>query len=75
MAGAICAGLGGSTAVPTEWVDAVGEASRMDLRETGRLMASAAADILRDDRARAHARVADLDALEARHAAPIGQHA
>lgn len=64
MAGAVCAGLGGADAVPAEWVDAVGEASRMDLRETGRLMAAAATDILRADRQRARARLAELDALE-----------
>lgn len=36
----------------------------MDLRETGRLMASAAADILKADRERALARLRTLDALE-----------
>ncbi|AXB42315.1 ADP-ribosylglycohydrolase family protein [Amycolatopsis albispora] len=65
MAGAICAGLGGSAAVPGEWLDAVSEASRMDIIETGRLMASAAADILRADRDRALARIAALDAVGA----------
>ncbi|MER7011571.1 ADP-ribosylglycohydrolase family protein [Saccharopolyspora sp. NPDC000359] len=63
MAGAICAGLGGTDAVPAEWVEAVGEASRMDLRETGLLMASAATDILRADRERARARLAALESL------------
>ncbi|RKT87295.1 ADP-ribosylglycohydrolase [Saccharopolyspora antimicrobica] len=62
MAGAICAGLGGTTVVPAEWVDAIDEASRTDLRATGRLMASAAADILRADRERALARVAGIGA-------------
>ncbi|PRX50889.1 ADP-ribosylglycohydrolase [Prauserella shujinwangii] len=72
MAGALCAGLGGAAAVPAEWLAAVSEASRMDLRETGLLMASAAADILRADRERALARAAALDALTAPGAVPIG---
>ncbi|MDA3623978.1 ADP-ribosylglycohydrolase family protein [Saccharopolyspora sp. WRP15-2] len=75
MAGAICAGLGGTAVVPAEWVDAIGEASRMDLRATGRLMASAAADILRADRERALERIAGIDALDARGAAVIGEGA
>ncbi|MER7082436.1 ADP-ribosylglycohydrolase [Saccharopolyspora kobensis] len=62
MAGAICAGLGGTAVVPAEWVDAIDEASRTDLRATGRLMASAATDILRADRERALARVAGIGA-------------
>lgn len=64
MAGAICAGLGGTPAVPSEWVDSVEEASRMDIRATGRLMAEAAADILRTDRDRVRARLRVLDTLE-----------
>ncbi|MBE1494316.1 ADP-ribosylglycohydrolase [Amycolatopsis lexingtonensis] len=62
MAAAICAGLGGTAVVPAEWVDQVGDASRMDLRETGHLLASAAADILKADRERAAARAAFLEA-------------
>ncbi|GLY70663.1 hypothetical protein Atai01_72820 [Amycolatopsis taiwanensis] len=76
MAGAICAGLGGSAVVPAEWLDPISEASRMDIRETGRLMAAAAADILRADRERALARLAALDGLEAAEvAAPAGKPA
>jgi ADP-ribosylglycohydrolase len=63
MAGAICAGLGGSAVVPAEWLDPIGEASRMDIRATGRLMASAAADILQADREQALARLRALDAV------------
>ncbi|RSD09402.1 ADP-ribosylglycohydrolase family protein [Amycolatopsis eburnea] len=62
MAAAICAGLGGTAVVPAEWVDQVGDASRMDLRETGHLLASAAVDILKADRERAAARAAFLEA-------------
>jgi ADP-ribosylglycohydrolase len=65
MAGAICAGLGGTDVVPAEWIDAIGDASRTDLRETGRLLGSAAADILRADRERALARIGALDTLAA----------
>jgi ADP-ribosylglycohydrolase len=64
MAGAVCAGLGGSGVVPDEWLDAVEAASKMDLRETGRLMAAAAADILAADRERTRGRLATLDAIE-----------
>lgn len=64
MAGAIGAGLGGTPAVPSEWVDSVEVASRMDIRATGRLMAEAATDILRTDRDRARARLRVLDTLE-----------
>nr|BFF21259.1 ADP-ribosylglycohydrolase family protein [Promicromonospora thailandica] len=63
MAGAVAAGLGGSEVVPAEWLDRIEEASRMDVRETGRLMASAAADILAADRERATARLRALDAV------------
>ncbi|ATY12637.1 ADP-ribosylglycohydrolase family protein [Amycolatopsis sp. AA4] len=65
MAGALCAGLGGAASVPDEWIDPIGEASKTDLRETGRLLASAATDIVKADRARAQARLAALDALAA----------
>ncbi|MDA4895176.1 ADP-ribosylglycohydrolase family protein [Streptomyces sp. MS2A] len=61
MAGAICAGLGGTAVVPDEWLDPIEEASRMDIRATGVLMASAARDILADDRARADRRARALE--------------
>lgn len=64
MAGAVCAGLGGTEVVPTEWLDEIETASRTDVRATGRLMASVAADILRADRGRAAARAAALEQLE-----------
>jgi ADP-ribosylglycohydrolase len=65
MAGAVAAGLAGSEAVPAEWLDEIEAASKMDIRETGRLMASAATDILRADRERALGRLAALDAVGA----------
>lgn len=64
MAGAVCAGLGGTAVVPTEWLDEIETASRTDVRATGRLMAGVAADILRADRERARARAAALEQLE-----------
>ncbi|MFC7878046.1 ADP-ribosylglycohydrolase family protein, partial [Isoptericola sp. NPDC057391] len=70
MAGAVAAGLGGSEVVPTEWLDEIEQASRMDVRETGRLMASAAADIVRADAERARARLAGMEALDAAVPAP-----
>lgn len=56
MAGAISAGLAGRDAVPTEWLDEVERASRMDIRETGRLMAAAARAVLDRDLERAQRR-------------------
>ena len=61
MAGAVCAGLGGTAVVPPEWLDAIEEASRTDIRETGALMADVVRDVLRADRVRAQARAAQLD--------------
>ncbi|MGW4487291.1 ADP-ribosylglycohydrolase family protein [Amycolatopsis sp. NPDC004368] len=61
MAGAICAALGGTDVVPAEWLDPISEASKMDIAATGRLLASAAADIMRADRERAQARLKALD--------------
>lgn len=60
MAGAVCAGLGGSGVVPTEWLDEIERASRMDIRATGRLMAQSAREILRADEERARSRAAAL---------------
>lgn len=63
MAGALAAGLAGSAAVPSEWVDEVSDASRLDLRATGRLLATAAADILARDRERSLARLQQLEGV------------
>ncbi|MFD2028757.1 ADP-ribosylglycohydrolase family protein [Promicromonospora aerolata] len=73
MAGAVAAGLGGSGVVPAEWLDEIEAASKMDVRETGRLMASAAADILRADRERALGRLAVLDTVGAADGARAGE--
>lgn len=63
MAGAVAAGLGGSAVVPAEWLDRIEEASRMDVRETGRLLAAAARDVLATDRRRAADRAQALSDL------------
>ena len=60
MAGALAAGLGGSAAVPAEWLDEVERASRMDLRATGRLMADVAGGLVQLDAKRARERAARL---------------
>ena len=63
MAGAVCAGLGGTEVVPTEWLDEIERASRTDVRATGRLMADVARDILGADAERARARAEALAGL------------
>jgi ADP-ribosylglycohydrolase len=45
MAGAVTGALGGQAGVPGEWVAAIAEASRTDLIEPGRVMASVAKDL------------------------------
>ena len=49
MVGGIVGALHGSAAVPQEWVDAVSQASRTDLRAPGAAMASVARKIADDD--------------------------
>jgi ADP-ribosylglycohydrolase len=50
MGGALAGALG--SPVPREWVEQVGEASRLDLEEPGQTMAVVAEEILAQDRAR-----------------------
>ncbi|MDR1213141.1 MAG: ADP-ribosylglycohydrolase family protein [Propionibacteriaceae bacterium] len=67
MAGAICAGLAGPAAVPPDWLDQVEQASRMDLRATGRLMADVVRDLLAQETARLQRRqrlIAQIGASE-----------
>lgn len=63
MAGAICAALGGIRSVPKEWIDEVEKASKMDIRETGRLLGRAATEIAKADAEEARQRHADLTAM------------
>jgi ADP-ribosylglycohydrolase len=67
MGGALAGALGGTGAVPREWVDDVSAASRIDVEEAGREMAVVAAEIFAKD-ARRHAEraqaIAELTAGE-----------
>ncbi|MEO7060560.1 MAG: ADP-ribosylglycohydrolase family protein [Lapillicoccus sp.] len=49
MGGAIAGAIGGESAVPAEWVEAVGTASRLDLRAGGLSMAEVAQEIFAID--------------------------
>ena len=49
MGGALAGALGGETAIPTDWAETVGTASRLDLRAGGRTMAAVAAEIFAAD--------------------------
>lgn len=63
MAGAICGGLGGTAAVPTEWVDEVTRASRLDLDGVVDEMVAVVREIGRADAEAARARLDALDAV------------
>jgi ADP-ribosylglycohydrolase len=52
MGGSIAGALNGREAVPDEWVNAVSEASRLDITATGPTMATVAKDIWAKDRER-----------------------
>ncbi|HOB03881.1 MAG TPA: ADP-ribosylglycohydrolase family protein, partial [Propionibacteriaceae bacterium] len=51
MGGCLGGALGGELAVPREWVTAVEEGSRLDLRASGITMAEVAAEVIAADRA------------------------
>lgn len=63
MAGSIAGALAGQSAIPTEWVSAVTEGSRMDIVATGPIMAAVARDIWKADSARTAERASAMDAL------------
>lgn len=63
MAGAICGGLGGSAAVPQEWVSAIETASRLDLSSVAETMTSVVRDVLAADAERARTRASVIAAL------------
>lgn len=56
MAGTIAGALGGPDVLPEEWIDAVGEASRLDLRAPGAVIADVAAAVWTADAQRHAAR-------------------
>jgi ADP-ribosylglycohydrolase len=63
MAGAICGGLHGIEAVPTDWVTDVTAASRLDLDSVVDAMTEVVRDIARADADRAAQRAAALESL------------
>lgn len=63
MAGAITGALSGRAGVPDEWAGPIADASKTDLEEPGRVMASVVKDIRAADAARWAERTAALDAL------------
>jgi hypothetical protein len=63
MAGAICGGLHGIEAVPTDWVTDVMAASRLDLDSVVDAMTEVVRDIARADADRAAQRAAALESL------------
>jgi ADP-ribosylglycohydrolase len=65
MAGSIAGALAGRSAIPSEWVTAVSEGSRMDILATGPVMASVTRDIWTADRARMDERASAMDGLSA----------
>ena len=65
MGGALAGALGGASVVRSDWVEEVGSASRYDLAEPGREMASVAVEILARDVERHAHRLEAMDALTA----------
>jgi ADP-ribosylglycohydrolase len=65
MGGALAGALGGVDALRSDWVAAVGEASRYDLAEPGRVMADVAYEIFERDGERHARRVEAMAALTA----------
>jgi ADP-ribosylglycohydrolase len=63
MAGAVTGALGGQAGVPGEWVAAIAEASRTDLIEPGRVMASVATELHEADARRWAQRTETLERL------------
>ena len=65
MAGAITGALGGVSVVPAQWHEQVATASRLDITESGRVLATLAAELHIQDAQRAAARAAARDRLAA----------
>jgi ADP-ribosylglycohydrolase len=73
MAGALCGALGGSAAVPAEWVDEVSRASLLDLLDPAVRMAGVAREIAALDERRAAARAESFAMLTRTDTAGLGQ--
>jgi len=65
MAGAITGAIGGTASVPAQWREQVATASRLDISEPGRVLATLAAELHTQDAQRAAARAAARDRLAA----------
>ena len=65
MGGAVAGALGGSAAVPREWVEDVSAASKIDVEEAGRQIAVVAAEIFAKDAARDDERARAMAELSA----------
>ena len=65
MGGALAGALGGSDAVPREWVEEVSAASRIDVEEAGREMAAIAVEIFEKDVRRHERRARAVEGLTA----------
>ncbi|MEU1972199.1 ADP-ribosylglycohydrolase family protein [Microbacterium sp. NPDC019599] len=63
MAGAICGGLGGREAVPSEWVSDVAKASRLDLESVIVTMTDVVRDVAGADARRARERASMLEGM------------
>ncbi|WP_328992722.1 ADP-ribosylglycohydrolase family protein [Kribbella sp. NBC_01245] len=63
MAGAVTGALGGLAGVPADWAAKIAEASRTDLEQPGRVMASVARDLHAADERQRQARSAAMAAL------------
>ncbi len=63
MAGGISGALASGNGIPDDWRDCVAKASRLDLEEPGRTMATVAVEINQRDRRRAHERDATFHRL------------
>jgi ADP-ribosylglycohydrolase len=65
MGGALAGALGGSAALRRDWVDEVSVASRLDLEEPGRVMATVATEIFANDARRQEERARAMAELTA----------
>jgi len=63
MAGAITGALSGSSGVPGDWTSTIAEASRTDLEQPGRVMASVATELHEADARRWSRRSETLERL------------
>ncbi|WP_152364132.1 ADP-ribosylglycohydrolase family protein [Microlunatus speluncae] len=63
MAGAVCAGLGGTETIPADWIEAIEAASKIDLGRVADRLIESMIVIMEDDRARLRRRSELLDRM------------